>query len=105
MLKKLIYISIVFYLFIIYGQNLFEFGGSIRINFYFIGMSISRMLFAYCLYKAHKHYITTFLLFLCGGDLINELFFDASLSYLEIFFGILGVLILIVKDKKWINFF
>lgn len=85
-----------------YGQNLFEFGSEIRLEYYFIGMAISKLLFSLCLYLSHKHISTSFLLWLCLGDLINELFYSGNLSYIEIIFGVIGVLVILLKDKiKW----
>ena len=104
MLKKLIYTTIIVYLLVIYGQNFFEFGSELRKDFYFIGMALSKSLFAFCIYKAHKHFATSFLLFMCFGDLFNEVFYQGGLSYFEIYTAIVGIIYLFAEKqvKKWL---
>ena len=99
-MKYLAYISILFYLGVLYGQNFFEFGSIDRADFYFIGMSMARVLMALTLFKAFKHMATSFLLFMCIGDLINEVYLHGDISYFEISFGVIGI-IYILSEKLW----
>ena len=103
MLKKLTYLAVVSYLIVLYGQNIFEFGSDLRINFYFIGMSVVTALFSFILFKAFKNIATSYYLFMCIGEVFNQSFCSGDLSYIEIVFGFLGVIYILVesKIKKW----
>ena len=100
MLKKLIYLSIFTYLAVIYGQNFMEFGSDLRKDFYFIGMALSRSLFALVIYKDHKDFITSFLLFMCIGDFVNEVGFQGSISFFELYAGVIGMAYSVFIDLK-----
>ena len=99
MLKKLTYISVILYLIILYGQNIFELGSDLRIDFYFIGMALSTLSFSFIIYKFEKNIATTYLFFMCIGELFNQIFFKGSISYIEILFGCVGLLYLFIKKK------
>jgi hypothetical protein len=104
MLKKLSYIAIVFYLLIVYGQNLLEFGSDLRINFYFIGMALSKSLIAFILFKSFKNIATSFYLFMCLSSIINQVYFDGGLSIVEIIGGFIGIIYVLLEKriKKWL---
>ncbi len=95
------------YLAVVYGQNLLEFGSDLRINFYFIGMSISTCLFAYILFKVFKNVATSFYLFMCIGEFFNQAFCKGGITYIDICGGVLGVIYILFEDnikivlKKW----
>jgi hypothetical protein len=103
LLKKLSYLILFLYLGIQYGQNLLEFGSDLRINVYFIGMSFTQLVISFILYKLLKNVATTFYLFVCIGAFVNELYFDGSINYIDISFGILGVIYILAEKsiKKW----
>ena len=102
MLKKLTYLAVISYLAVLYGQNLFEFGTDLRINFYFIGMSVVTSLFAFILFKAFKNIATSYYLFMCVGEVFNQSFCNGEYSYFEIVFGVLGIFyVLFEKKLKW----
>ena len=103
MLKKLIYTTVILYLFVLYGQNLFEFGSEFRIEFYFIGMALVNALFAFIIYKGFKNLATSFYLFLCIGELFNQIFFKDEFTYIEIIFGCGGFIFILLEKyiKKW----
>jgi len=99
MLKKLSFIIVFFYLAIQYGQNVFDQGSDVRINFYFIGMSFFQLGVSFILYKAIKNAATTFFLFLCFGAFLNELLFNGSINYVDVSFGCLGFIYTLVEKK------
>ena len=99
MLKKLSFILIVLYLSIQYGQNFLEFGSDLRIDFYFTGMSLVQLLGSFMLFKAFKNVATSFYLFVCIGAFINELYFNGLLNYVDIFFGLTGIVYILVEKK------
>lgn len=99
MLKKLTYQTVVLYLIVLYGQNIFEFGSDARIDFYFIGMSVVASLFAFILYKVFKNVATSFYLFMCIGEVFNQIFNNDEYSHIEIVFGLLGVIYILFEDK------
>ena len=104
MLRVLSYISVIFYMLIIYGQNIFEFGSVDRAEFYFIGMAISRLLLALTIYKAFKNIATSFLLFMCIGEVINEIYLHGAVTCLEIGLGCLGIIYILTEKyiiKLW----
>lgn len=104
MLKILSYIAVIFYLVIQYGQNLLEFGSDLRIQYYFVGMSVLNILIAFIVMKSFKNIATSFYMFLCVGAFINELWFNGSLSYIDIVFGLIGVVYLFIEKRilKWL---
>ena len=57
------------------------------VNFYFSQMAFVQLLFAYSLFRLMKSWITFFWVFYVVGELINEVFFKGSLSYIEIIMG------------------
>lgn len=99
MLKILSYVSVILYLIIFYGQNLFEFGSDIRIGFYFIGMSLVQTLIGFILFKSFKNLITSYYLFMCIGDLFNQSFYMGNYSYIELMFGLLGIIYILLESK------
>ena len=99
MLKKLSYLAVVVYLFILYGQNLLEFGSDLRIDFYFVGMALSNTLFAFILFKAFKNAATSFYLFMCIGSVFNQSLFEGSISYMDVSFGCIGVIYILLESK------
>ena len=103
MLKKLTYLIVLLYLTVLYGQNIFEFGSSFRADFYFIGMALVQSLVAFVLFKSFKNIVTSYFLFMCVGSFVNELYFNGSISYIEIVFGIIGVIYILTENniKKW----
>lgn len=105
MLKKLTYLAVISYLIVLYGQNVFEFGSDLRKDFYFIGMSVVTALFAYILFKLLKNTATSFYLFMCIGEILNQSVFNGSYSYIEITFGLFGIIYILVepKIKEWIK--
>jgi hypothetical protein len=109
MLKKLIYIYVAIYVFVIYGQNIFVFGSDLRIEFYFVGMALSDCVLGYILYKSFKNIATSYLLFMFIGELLNQIFFKAQLNYIEIAFGLFGVTYILLEKrlkkrlKKWLR--
>tara|TARA_R110000782_G_C14532822_1_gene382660 strand:+ start:106 stop:435 length:330 start_codon:yes stop_codon:yes gene_type:complete len=68
-------------------QNFMPFGSEERVNFYFSQMAFVQLLFAYSLFRLMKSWITFFWVFYVVGELINEVFFKGSLSYIEIIMG------------------
>ena len=103
MLNKLTYLVVVLYLTVYYGQNVFEFGSDIRIDFYFIGMSVVHAVFAYILFKAFKNTATSFYLFMCAGELFSLIVFNGEYNYIEVVFGFLGLVYILIepKLKQW----
>ena len=104
MLKKLTYIAVVLYVFVLYGQNIFDFGSDVRVNFYFIGMSTVTSVFSFILFKLEKNVATSFYMFMCLGQLFNEVFYNGEFDYFELTLGLLGVvyIFLELKLKSWI---
>lgn len=80
-------------------QNVFPFGSEDRINFYFSQMAYTQVLFAFCFYKLMDSEITFFWLWYVVGELINEVFFTGTLSYIEIIIGVIALLYYFFK--KW----
>tara|TARA_R110002096_G_scaffold101463_3_gene224302 strand:+ start:637 stop:954 length:318 start_codon:yes stop_codon:yes gene_type:complete len=103
MLKGLSFLIAILYLTIQYGQNLLIFGSDLRVSFYFIGMSLVQLLISFLLFKVLKNAATSFYLFLCGGAFLNELFFNGSINYIDISFGIAGIIYIFTEKriKKW----
>lgn len=102
MLNKSTYLVIVIYFLIYYGQNVFPFGSEIRSDYYFIGMSLMRLLISFILFKSIKNSATSFYLFLCVGDSFNEMFSGGLFYSVEIVFGVVGWAYIMLKDKiKW----
>ena len=103
MLKKLIYLYVIVYISVIYGQNLFEIGTDLRIEFYFIGMAFSDCILGYILYRYFKNAATSYLLFMFVGELFNQIFFQSQINYMEIAFGFIGVAYILLEKyiKKW----
>jgi hypothetical protein len=99
MLKKLSFLAVILYLIVLYGQNLLEFGSDLRIDFYFIGMSIVTSLFAFILFKAFKNIATSYYLFMCIGEVFNQSIYNGEYSYIEIGFGIAGLVYILFEDK------
>lgn len=99
MLKKITYIGVILYLIVLYGQNLLAFGSDLRINLYFIGMSIVNSLIAYALFKAIRNMATSFYFFLTIGHLFNEVFFQGIYSYIELMSGVIGIIYILIKKK------
>jgi len=99
MLKKLTYLAVILYIAVLYGQNLLEFGSDVRIAFYFIGMSIVSALFGLILFKAFKNIATSYYLFMCVGEVFNQIFCNGEYNYFEIVFGCLGIVYILLESK------
>ena len=99
MLKKLTYLAVISYVFIIYGGGLFDFGSDIRKDIYFIGMSLVQSLIGYILFCKFKNIATSYLLFMLIGESFNQILFAGDLSYIEIAFGFIGVIYILVEPK------
>lgn len=104
MLKKLTYLAVVLYLTVLYGQNIFEFGSGIRVDFYFIGMSVAASLFAFILFKLEKNIATSIYLFVCLGQLFNEVFYSGEFDYFELILGVVGG-VYMFTEKYFIKYF
>lgn len=98
--NKILVIAILSYFVVAYGQNLLEFGSTVRINFYFIGMAVVQTLFAWYCYLKYKSYITSFWFFYCIATIINQAVFDGGLSFLELWIGSIGIIYNLYKDGK-----
>lgn len=79
--------------------NSCEYIGTPRKDFYFIGMSIVISLFSFFIYKVDKNLATAFLLFLCVGEIFNQIFFAYDLGSIEIAFGCVGFIYVLLEDK------
>ncbi len=103
MLKKLPYLTVILYIAVLYGQNLFEFGSDTRINFYFIGMAIVQFMISYLFFKLMKNVATSYYFFMRGGDLFNQVFYGGDITHIEIYFGVLGIIYILTENKikKW----
>ena len=99
MLKKLSYLAVVLYFTFLYGQNLYEFGSDFRKDFYFIGMSVVSCLFSFILFKSFKNKATSFYFFLCIGEFLNQSLFSGSYNYIDITFGIIGIIYILAESK------
>jgi hypothetical protein len=98
-LKGLTYTSVVLYLTVLYGQNAFEFGSDLRANFYFIGMAVVQSLIALILFKSFKNIATSYFLFMCIGEVFNQVLYNGDLSYIEIAFGLVGLIYILTKEN------
>jgi len=97
------------YLFVQYGQNLLDFNSDLIKDFYFIGMACVNVLISFVLFKLYKNIATSLYLFICLGALSNEIFFKGGLNYMDVSFGILGVVYILSEKvikkiiKKWMK--
>lgn len=98
--NKIIVSAIILYFIVVYGQNVFEFGTPLRINFYFIGMAAVWSLFATYAYVKYKSYITSFWLFYCIASLINQIVFQGGISFFELWIGTIGIVYNLYRDVK-----
>lgn len=97
MLKKdkvitIITTAIVLFIAVQYIQNIFEFGSEERKDFYFVQIAYVNVLFAYCFYLLLNAKIVLFWLWYSIGELINEIFFNGSLSHIETMVGFISLL-------------
>ena len=93
----LLYFSIAHFIFVEFGQNLFDSGTFIRKWFYFSGMSWNRFFFSILLFKAFKNDATKFFMGITAADLINNMVFFGAYNYLEVMVIIIGTVILTLK--------
>ncbi len=98
--NKIIIIAILGYFLVAYGQNVFEFKSTLRINFYFIGMASVNALFSWYVYLKYKSYITSFWLFYCSAAVINQIIFDGELTFFELWIGTIGIIYNLIKDIR-----
>lgn len=103
LVKKITFAGIILFFAIEYGQNIFEYGSDLRKDFYFIGMSLNRLTFAYVFYKLYNHKLTFFWLWYCVGSVLNELLFKGGLTFFEISIGVFALIynIVIMKNESF----
>lgn len=81
-------------------QNSMPFGSQERIDFYFTQKAYCEAIFALCLNYFIKNKLSMFWLWYCVGELINEVFFNGSLSYIELITGVIALFYVVFFIKK-----
>ena len=101
--KLFIYLGIISYFIVVYGQGIFEFGSEERINFYFTGIYVSKILFALALFLLRRSCITSFWLSYVICATVSDLMIQNPLTYTVLFGGVAGLIIYTIteKDGRW----
>ena len=99
-LTIIITVAVVMFIGVKLLPNFMPFGSEQTINFCFSQMAFIQVLFAYCLFRLMKSWITFFWMLYVAGELINEVFFKGNIDYIGITLGALSLFYYYYKNGK-----